>query len=276
MPRILTTVLSYNKGHYIDWQRTQEETFGSVECKDMDIIYYYGDHDKVELKDNKLYIDVPEGFYNIGNKTMKMFEYVLKNFEFDYLFRPNSSAFFIPDNVVKFIDKFAPKENCYLGRRRIVKQYGNLKARSGTLPGLEGKGRKLWLRRSSVPFASGMGYVLSRDVVESQVKNYYDMSLCRRIYNEIIDDVALGITIGYTGIDLINLHELQPNSPYKRTAFKSFEDLSRAVHTGSWMRKKPRVNGDYINEFVYRCKTEDPQECVKIMHELYSALIVKE
>ena len=108
MPKILTSVLSHNNGHYIDWQKAQEETFGSIECKDMDIIYYYGDHDKVELKDNKLYVDVPEGLFNIGHKTMKMFEYVLKNFEFDYLFRPNSSAFFIPDNVVRYINEFAP------------------------------------------------------------------------------------------------------------------------------------------------------------------------
>lgn len=276
MPKILTTVLSYDKGHYIEWQKAQEETFGSIECKDMDIIYYYGDHNRVELKGNKLYVDVLEGFYDIGNKTMKMFEYVLKNFEFDYLFRPNSSAFFIPDNVVKFIDKFAPKENCYLGEGRIVRHYSNLRSRSGILPGLEGKSRKLWLRRSSVPFASGMGYVLSRDVVEGQVENYYDMPLYRRIYNEIIDDVALGITIGHTGTDLINLHDLQPSSPYKRTTFKSFKDLNRALHTGPWSQQNPRVTGDYINEFVYRCKTEDPQECVKIMHELYSTLIVKE
>ena len=270
MPKILTTVLSYNKGHYIDWQRTQEETFGSIECKDMDIIYYYGDHNRVELKDNKLYVDVPEGFYNIGNKTMKMFEYVLKNFEFDYLFRPNSSTFFIPDNIVKIVDKFAPKENCYLGERRIVRHYSNLRSRTGILPGLEGKSRKLWLRRSLVAFASGIGYVLSRDVVERQVENYYDMPLYRRIYNELIDDVALGITIGYTGTDLIDVLKLQPSPWIRRREFKNTKQLHEA------MQHNHGVCGDYINEFVYRCKTKNPQECIDIMNVLHSTFIVKE
>ena len=272
MPKILTTVLSYNKGHYIDWQKAQEETFGSVECKDMDIIYYYGDHNKVELKDNKLYVDVPEDLFNIGHKTIKMFEYVLEHFEFDYLFRPNSSAFFIPDNVVKFIDKFAPKENCYMGVHRYSR-YGDLESRSGVLPGLEitrGRGRrKLWLRRSHVNFAWGMGYVLSRDVIEKHIDDYYANAYTRRMYNEVIDDVALGMTIERVGINFINIRKLQPNPRKRHREFKNMKQLRGAI-------ERNHVNGDYINEFVYRCKTEDPQECVKIMHELYSTLIVKE
>lgn len=258
MPKILTTVLSYNKGHYIDWQRTQEETFGSVECKDMDIIYYYGDHDKVELKDNKLYVDVPEGLFNIGHKTIKMFEYVLEHFEFDYLFRPNSSTFFIPDNVVQHIEKFAPKEQCYYGYK-CLSRIGNI-AKQGYLDVdayNDSLRRRRYRRRALVHFTAGHGYILSRDVVEAIIDNKDKWA------HFLIDDVALGDLI----TSCLNI-EMTPMIQSHRINIVTSKEASDRI-------KDMRITGG-VEELLYRCKTKNPQECIDIMNVLHSTFIVKE
>jgi hypothetical protein len=89
----------------------------------------------------------------------------LKNIEFDYIFRTNSSSYIDKKLLYNYlIDK--PKTNFY----------------SGVIGDLNGN-----------KFASGSGYVLSKDLVEVVLDN---LDLWNHDY---IDDVALGILLNKIG-----------------------------------------------------------------------------
>jgi hypothetical protein len=167
--KILISVLSLNREPYIGLEKTIRETWASERHKDVEVIYYYGDSNEIKLTDDRLFLDTPEGLMNIGYKTLKMYEYILENYEFDYLFRTNSSSYVNIEKLKEFIrDK--PNEKFY----------------SGT----EGK-------YNGVPFASGSGYFLSKDNVEFVLehRNEWDHTL--------IDDVSLGKLLTNRGIKIM-------------------------------------------------------------------------
>ncbi len=91
------------------------------------------------------------------------FDWVLKNYEFDYIYRSNLGAFVFPDRVVKFLDD-KPKNNFYCG---II-------------------GEDTFYFGRKIRFASGSGFFLSKDLVKlvSDKKNEF-------VYNSV-DDVAMG------------------------------------------------------------------------------------
>lgn len=84
--KILISILTFDRQPYIDIEKAIRETWGSQGDEDIEIIYYYGGSDEIKLIDDKLFLNAPEGLYNIGRKTLKMYDFILKNFQFDYLF----------------------------------------------------------------------------------------------------------------------------------------------------------------------------------------------
>jgi len=156
--KILICVLSLEEEPYISLEKTIRETWGSKLHPDVGVIYYYGGSNEIKMVDDKFYSNTPEGLYNIGYKTLNLFDYSLKNMKFDYIFRTNSSSYVNIEKLLDFI-KDKPKEKFYSG---VI---GN---------------------HNGVNFASGSGYFISKDLVGLVVRerDKWDHTL--------IDDVSLG------------------------------------------------------------------------------------
>jgi len=107
--KILISVLSLEQEPYISLEKTIRDTWANKSYPNVDIIYYYGGSDEIKMIGDKFYSNTPEGLYNIGYKTLNMFDYTLNNMEFDYIFRTNSSSYVNIEKLLDFI-KDKPKE----------------------------------------------------------------------------------------------------------------------------------------------------------------------
>lgn len=155
--------------------------------------------------------DVPETYAMVSTKLFATLTHVLRTEEFDYLFRTNSST--------------------YVDRRRLVEQAGT-RPRTGYWGGFPGQ-------HDGVPFTSGAGTLLSRDVVLRAVEQQWDWAA--------IDDVALGSALHAAGF--------QP------------EPLGRPVITGAHEVVDP---GPEV--FMWRCKGVDRRDDVQTMTTLHELL----
>ena len=111
--------------------------------------------------------------------------------EFDYILRPNLSSFYVFPQLLKFL-KTLPRQGCYCGA-------------SGT---------NIW-----TPFASGCGFILSKDLVELLIKKKGQLFKKADYY----DDVSIGMFLRRHGISLI---------PAPRVSFCNWED---------WISQKDRI-----------------------------------
>ena len=110
------------------------------------------------LDKNYLFINTDDGYKSIAEKTLLAFERVNRDYDFDYIFRTNTSSYINFSRLEKFI---TDNENI-----------------------LDYCGKKLITREGDV-IASGAGFFLSRKNIELIIdnKNYYEETLP--------DDVAI-------------------------------------------------------------------------------------
>lgn len=133
------------------------------------VLFYYGGVDELKVDNDKIFLPQEEGFINMGKKTILLLEYILQNYEFNYIFKTNTSSY-IDLNLLNeyIIDK--PKENLYSG---IV---GN---------------------HNGIEFVSGCGVLLSKDMVELFVNNK------DKVRHDIIEDVSMGLFFKENNIKII-------------------------------------------------------------------------
>jgi hypothetical protein len=164
---ILILVLScHDNGIYSKFFETQKNTWDSINVEGIETFYFFGDHDKDEIIDNRILINLKEttkiesdgnlSVTNSGLKTLKSFE-MIKNMDFDYVFRTNSSSYVDKKLLIDFINN-KPKTKYYSG---FIGNHGK------------------------IAFASGSGFFLSKDLINLLIenKNRWDHSL--------IDDVSI-------------------------------------------------------------------------------------
>lgn len=107
---------------------------------------------------SKIITNSPEDWSLIGLKTIMAFKHVLENYDFDYLFRTNTSSYLDTGGLLDFLEG-KPKASVYGGV--VGKVFGNSE------------------------FASGAGILLSRDVVEKIVSKSKDWK------HGLVDDIAI-------------------------------------------------------------------------------------
>jgi hypothetical protein len=146
--------------------RAAEATWASVAVPDVDVLFYFGGR-RSRTDGRSLQLPVPDGFAHIGEKTIACFEHALANSDFDLVFRTNCSSYVDLPNMRKFLVEHARKEGFYAG---VLDAH------------------------DSVPFASGSGYFLSRDLVETVVRDRHAWD------HSLLDDVALGLVLAKAGI----------------------------------------------------------------------------
>lgn len=168
--KILILVLSYDdKNIYTNFYETQKSTWDSVEIPNIETFYFFGNSDKNFITGNTIFTTTEESLENCGKKTLHAFE-MIYNFEFDYLFRTNSSSYIDKLNLLSFVAT-QPNTNFYCG---II---GN---------------------HNGINFCSGSGYFLSRDVFDLTMKHKDEWD------HQFIDDVSLGKLLTSKGINLKN------------------------------------------------------------------------
>jgi uncharacterized protein YegP (UPF0339 family) len=135
----------------------------------------------VDRKNGQIITSVPDLYSLIGEKTLDAFEACIENFEFDYIFRTNTSSYLDLKGLQLFI-KDKPKENFY----------------AGTIGS-----------HQSIEFASGCGYFISRDLVAKVVEN-------RILWNHnFVDDVSLGkmltddFNVDIHAVDRVDINSLE-------------------------------------------------------------------
>ena len=164
---VVISVLSVDTPPFTELEKSIRETWCNLNRPNFKIFFYYGNHNKNEIIGDKIFTISGEGLYNVGYKTLRMFEVIYKNYNFDYIFRTNSSSYVDIDNMCNFlVDK--PLESFYCG---VFGKSGN------------------------IDFCSGSGYFLSRDLVKRVIDN-------QRLWNHnYIDDVSLGLLMSQLGIN---------------------------------------------------------------------------
>lgn len=234
MKKILILVLSADFPPYDKMIHTAEETWDSVSVENVDTVYYCGQSEK-KSNGRIIYLPVEESLYRMGKKLILAFEWALANKSFDYIARPHSCIYVDKRQLVDYVEEL-PANNVFAGPR---------------------------VTQSPEWIWGGLGFILSRDVVENVVANkeLWDHSL--------MEDVALSYLVTKLGI------------PYTDGAGCSIDQFGE-----SWLclsygdrRSKSFSFKDFAdvkeksNQFFYRTKQDGNREMDEfIMRNLYSHL----
>ncbi len=137
-------------------------------------IYFYRSDVKTELNQNILSIRDSGTAQDIGYKTLKAFEWVSDNVEFDYIFRTNTSSYVNVGNLEKYIQEEASEES--LLYRGILHE------------------RKYKGKKSNFVYVNGAGVLMNKKVIDLVLsqKEQWDHSEW--------DDVALGKLMFENGV----------------------------------------------------------------------------
>jgi hypothetical protein len=168
---VIISVLSIDAHPFTELEKTIRETWATLNKPNYKIFYYYGnrgcgENRKNEIEGDRIFTGVPEIYDNIGYKTIKMFELIYENYEFDYIFRTNLSSYVDIENMVEYL-KDKPLDKFYCG------SFGE---------------------HAGIEFCSGSGYFLSKDLVKLVIEN-------KETWNHSqVDDVSIGLLLSNLGI----------------------------------------------------------------------------
>ena len=211
--KILVLVLAARAWPYPILVRAIKGTWASIGVDGVSTLFYSGG-DRLELHGSDLRLPVTDEL-PAGRKTIVCFEHVLRSQEFDVVYRTNCSSYVDLPNLRTFADGHARTERFYCGR-----------------PGMFG----------DLPFASGAGFFLSRDLVELVVDRQEEWD------HSLPDDIALAGLLHRHGVELL---------PAPRVDYTSARQVGE-VDT---------------SQFSFRCKTESPWRIgdIRIMLAVHQA-----
>lgn len=109
MKKVLVAVISCQDAVYAPMIETSLRTWDSIEVAGCETIFYCGLPQK-QNTDKMVYFNIPESLFSMGHKDLAFFEYVLKNKEWDYMARVNSSCFVDKKELIKYIQTLPEKE----------------------------------------------------------------------------------------------------------------------------------------------------------------------
>lgn len=203
--KILILVLSFNDNNlYTKLYNTQKITWDSVKNENVDTFYYFGNSEKNFIKDKNVYVTAKENyFFNLGEKFLQALD-LIKNYEFDYIFKTNSSSYVDKALLIDFV-KDKPTNNFYCG---IMGKFNN------------------------IDFISGAGTYLSKDLVSYILENKSKWN------HNLIEDVAtadllskinvklsLGKRFDLTEVSYNPSQEIDPNHYHYRCKMQYSREL---------------------------------------------------
>lgn len=209
MKFLVLVISDENSDTYQFLEQTIRETWGSLKSEHWEIFYLYSKPDIQHpyLDGDKFYAKGEEKLDSIGRKTIQAFEFFSNNYEFDYIFRTNLSSYV---DLPRLYEKLNQKKYTYDG-----------------VVGLD----------NGVKFASGAGYVISKDLVQHVIVNKDSWN------HGMIDDVAMGQMMNKIGVNPIG-------------------DLTRQT----FLNVTENVD---VNQYHYRCKQSERIQDTVIMKRIH-------
>jgi hypothetical protein len=113
MKRVLILAIGAQLPPWDKMFQTSLETWDSISVDGVDTLFYFGNPVK-ENTDNAIYFPVEEHYNTMGVKMLSAFDWVLKNKEFDYIARINSSCYVDKKELIKHIQTL-PDKNVFSG-----------------------------------------------------------------------------------------------------------------------------------------------------------------
>lgn len=178
-PKILIMVLSFDEPPYRELMRMQQDTFDSIDVEGVRTVYYYGglpNDNKLHYVEDacgqssiRLQLFCTDAYCLMAEKFKMALEYV-KDWDYDIIFRTNSSSYVNKEKLVEFA-KTLPTEKLYAG----------------------------WEIQGNAGYnvVSGAGIFLSRDTAEI-LRGKIDPNFERE------EDVYCGQLLHEAGIEIIN------------------------------------------------------------------------
>jgi hypothetical protein len=166
--KVVILVLSFHDSGntYDEFQKSQKETWDSIEIEGVKTFYIYGNSDVNKISDDEIYVNVTEDLWRCNLKTIESLEILNTKFDYDYLFRTNSSSYVDKKLLIDFLsDK--PTEKYYAGHSSTDQD---------------------------VNYVSGSGIIMSKDLVQIILneKNKIDLSL--------MDDASFAKILNSNGV----------------------------------------------------------------------------
>ena len=202
--KIIISVLASNTPHHERMEAAARDTCFKDPPENISVYYVHNYRNGVPIQEGEskligdcFYYGEPVSRANMLRKCVEFWGYCLENLEFDYIFRPNLGCWVSMDALSRLADNL-PNKSVYGGA------FGSYRG---------------------IPFVSGSGFLLSRDLVEliwDYHKNDKDIGGDKIEYNgnRLIDDVAIGaffaafqyhpqkgISVQRTLLPRIDLHE---------------------------------------------------------------------
>lgn len=167
--KILILILSSNRYPSPLNEYSQKKTWiKDAEAAGIDVLFYKAGK-KTKLRNKYLYVEQKDkSVVGITEKTLKAFDWVSKNRDYDLIFRINSSSYINIDNFIKFISQIKI-EKLYSGK--VMNFHGN-------------------------DYVSGAGILISKDLVKLIINQK------ENINKDYLDDVAFGDLLNNQNIEI--------------------------------------------------------------------------
>lgn len=195
MTKLKILILSSDTYPSLRNSKVQKKVFSTNEYINNVLWYKGGNPEQLINKDanligRDLYVNASDDALGMGDKTIKSFEWMLENTDFEYLFRTNTSSYFSYSNLLSYIEKnFGEKKYVYAGKIHTTNDSSG----------------------KSVNFASGSGYILNRNTVKKIVENQ------KHWEHEYWDDVSLGLLLRKLNLKPIDAQRFDiEGNPYKQ------------------------------------------------------------
>ena len=164
--RLLALVLGARATPYPTLIRAIRRTWASVPVSDVETLFYYGGPE-LRRDGDEIVLPVPDDLRYVGHKTLACFEYLLEHDDFDLVFRANASSYVDLANLRAFASGLTAPRRFY-----------------GGVLGMRGQ----------LPFASGSGYFLGRELAEAVLERRGEWE------HKLPDDAALATVLAELGV----------------------------------------------------------------------------
>jgi hypothetical protein len=163
--KVLVLVISSQEEPYGKMMETSFCTWDSIEVDGVETVFYCGNPVK-ENTDKVIYFPIDESLFSMGEKTLRAYEWALKNKEFDYIARVNSS--------------------CFVNKKELIKHCNTLQKKR-LFSGLIVNSEPSWVW-------GGGNYIISKDVIQEIVDNKHLWD------HKIMEDMAASYVVSKLGI----------------------------------------------------------------------------
>jgi len=180
MDKILILVLASNTYPSLRNEKAIKKTWAKQNHKNIDIVFYKSGN-KNKFKNNNLTVLSGKKTSDIGHKTLRAFEWAIKNADYEYIFRTNTSSYINILELQKYIKNLDKSQKFIYNGVIMSLPKNNI--------------------RNKVDFVSGAGILFNRNSIELLLSKESDFNL------QDWDDVAIG--------RLFQDNNIKPSSGYR-------------------------------------------------------------